>query len=560
MSEPRLTALILSSFNVAGFCARARNDADAPLLEVQSAPVARLYTTPPQAAEADVVLVWTLPDMVLPAFKQFLDTRSVAIDTILAEVDGFCHSVERLAQQFKQVFLPTWMAPDILHEPRLLDMNPTAGVAYALMRMNLRLAEQFAGSTRVLVLNSAPWTEAAGKHAFSSKLWHLAKVPFGNDVFKAALRDLKSALAVIQGRSRKVIILDLDDTLWGGTLGEVGSKDLNLGGHDAVGEAHAEFQRQLLRLSRRGILLAIASKNEVSAALEAIAKHPEMVLRLNDFAAYRINWEDKAKNVADILGELNLPASAAVFIDNNPAERERIRMTLPQVLTPDWPADPMLYSDTLLNLRCFETIGVTADDLQRTGLYQLAKETARSRDSFGSVDEWIASLDQQVTVEAPGGENQPRVLQLINKTNQMNLATRRLTEAELSRWLAEPNHQMWALRVTDKFGSTGLVGVVSIAWRAGEAEVVDFLLSCRVIGRKVEEVMVHLAARDAKSRGAVTLRARLVRTDRNEPCRQFWKQYPGIHYEEQTGVFTLDLGRAPAPMGNMKVTFPPHDH
>ena len=155
--------------------------------------------------------------------------------------------------------------------------------------------------------------------------------------------DLKAGLNGLDGRGRKLIVVDLDDTLWGGIVGEVGWEQLKLGGHDHVGEAFADFQRALKGLNRRGILLAIASKNEERVALEGIAQHPEMVLSLDDFAGWRIDWEDKAQNIADMVAELNLGLQSVVFIDDNPAERSRVREALPEVFVPEWPADPALY-------------------------------------------------------------------------------------------------------------------------------------------------------------------------------------------------------------------------
>jgi FkbH-like protein len=555
MSVSRPATLVVSTFNVTGFCALGRNDDAPPGLEFESAPLARLYT-PATGSQADYALVWTQPETALPAFHRFLETRRADPEALRLEVDAFADALVRFAEPFKLVFVPVWVAPPWLRDPRLLEMNPTAGLGYWLARLNLQLADRLAGQPRLLCLNTANWMEAAGKHAFSAKLWHLAKIPFGNEVFKSALHEVKSAVGALQGRMRKLIVLDLDETLWGGILGEVGYRNLNLGGHDAKGEALVEFQRQLKRLAGRGILLAIASKNDDALALEAMTQHPEMVLRPGDFAARRINWDDKAANIAAMLQELNLPASAAVFIDDHPAERDRVRAALPDVLTPDWPVDPLLYAEALAGLGCFETLGVTADDQRRTELYQQAREAGETRAAFGSLDDWIASLQQKVTVESASGANQPRALQLLNKTNQMNLATRRLSEAEFSQWLADKDHTVWTFRVADKFGDAGLTGLVGVAWQGTTAEITDFLLSCRVMGRKVEEAMLAVVAQAALARGAHQLRARLNDTGRNAPCRQFWESRPETTRDE-TGVYLTPAGAVAAPVRGIEVFITP---
>ena len=206
------------------------------------------------------------------------------------------------------------------------------------MQINLRLLESLAGAPAIHPLWAEKWIQLAGPTAFNHRLWYLGKIPFSNEVFKVAARDLKAALRGLNGQAKKVVILDLDDTLWGGIVGDAGWEGLILGGHDPAGEALVDFQRELKALTRRGILLAIVSKNEESIAMEAIAKHPEMVLKLSDFAGWRINWKDKAENIIDLMAELNLGLDSAVFIDDNPVESARVREALPKVCVPEWPS------------------------------------------------------------------------------------------------------------------------------------------------------------------------------------------------------------------------------
>jgi len=184
----------------------------------------------------------------------------------------------------------------------------------------------------------------------------MGKLAFGNEVFKEAVKHVKSSLRGIRGKARKIVILDLDDTLWGGIVGDLGWRDLNLGGHDPVGEAFVDFQKTLKSLLNRGIILGIVSKNEESVALDALQNHPEMVLRPDDFAGWKINWSDKAMNIVELVAELNLGLDAVVFIDDNPVERACVKETLPDVLVPEWPEDRMLYKKALLDLDCFNSL------------------------------------------------------------------------------------------------------------------------------------------------------------------------------------------------------------
>ena len=228
-------------------------------------------------------------------------------------------------------------------------------------------------------------------------------------------------------------MLDLDNVLWGGVVGEVGWTGINLGGHDHVGEAFADFQRALKALAARGVQLALVSRNDEATALEAIDRHPEMQLRREDFAGWRINWEDKAQNIAGLLAELNLGDESAVFIDDSAIERERVRTAIPEVLVPEWPDDPARFREALGSLRCFDSPFLTEEDRRRTAM-SAAERSRRCRVStaVASVEDWLQSLDISVTVEMLSDGNLDRAVQLFNKTNQMNLATRRLSKPELA--------------------------------------------------------------------------------------------------------------------------------
>ncbi len=224
------------------------------------------------------------------------------------------------------------------------------------MEANLRLLHNLDTVPNVVALNASRWIELVGESAFNERLWYMGKIPFANGVFKAAAREVKAALRGIRGAARKLIVLDLDDTMWGGIVGEVGWQNIILGGHDPMGEAFVDFQRALKSLNRRGVLLAIASKNEETVAWQAVNQHPEMILRPDDFAGWRINWNDKAQNIVEIATELNLGLDSVVFIDDSQVERDRVRQALPDVLVPEWPSDTRLYLRALCDLDLFSKV------------------------------------------------------------------------------------------------------------------------------------------------------------------------------------------------------------
>jgi FkbH-like protein len=447
---------------------------------------------------------------------------AVNANTVRSEVDEYCRKLLLVKNRARVMFVPTWVVPAFHAGHGMLDLAAEVGVSRILMQANMRLLENLDGHSNVFPLNAAKWVELAGEKAFNPRLWYLGKVPFGNELFKTAVSDLKAGLRGIQGRARKLVILDLDDTLWGGIVGEVGWQEIMLGGHDPAGEALVDFQRELKALTRRGIVLAIASKNEESIALEAIGKHSEMVLRKEDFAGWRINWKDKAQNIVELAAELNLGLDSAVFIDDNPAERARVREALPDVFVPEWPADKRLYPHTLRSLNCFDKPAISAEDRQRQQMYTTERRRKELKGQVGSVEEWLRTLDLVVKVEPLGTSNLGRSAQLLNKTNQMNLSTRRMTEQEYLAWAGAKNHRVWSFYVSDRFGDSGLTGILGVEAADGWVTILDFVLSCRVMGRKVEEAMLHVAVDWARSARIKEVRADYYPNAKNKPCLDFF--------------------------------------
>ncbi len=397
------------------------------------------------------------------------------------------------------------------------------GITRALWAINLRLAERLAKTKNVYVLNADRWSDAAVRAPNREKAWYLGKMAIPRAAMAEAAADIKAAISGLSGGARKLLILDLDDTMWGGIVGDVGWEGLRLGGHDGIGEAFVDFQRAVKSLKRRGIVLGIVSKNEESVALEAIRRHPEMVLREEDFVGWKINWTDKAKNIVDLTTELNLGLQSVVFIDDNPVERARVREALPEVLVPDWPEDKFLYASAFHRLRCFDAPQASKEDVERTEMYTQERKREELQRQVGSIGEWLKNLQIKVRAEPLGSANLARSAQLLNKTNQMNLSTRRLTEAELSAWANQPGRAFYAVTVSDRLGDAGLTGLVSFEREGDALRIVDYVLSCRVMGRKVEETMVHLAVTLATEQGCASVVAEHLPTAKNKPCLSFWQ-------------------------------------
>ena len=295
-------------------------------------------------------------------------------------------------------------------------------------------------------------------------------------------------------------------------------------------------------LNRKGILLGIVSKNDETTALDAIRRHPEMVLKIEDFSGWRINWLDKAKNVVDLADELNLGLQSIVFIDDNPAERARVAEALPEVLVPDWPRDKMLYTQALLELRCFDTVSVSTEDRSRAEMYRIEQRREQEKKTVGSIEEWLAGLNMQVNIERLNSGNVKRTAQLFNKTNQMNLSTRRLSQDELWKWAHDENHRLWTFRVSDRFGDSGLTGIISMSVKNGCGTIEDFILSCRVMGRRIEEVLLSTVVEEARSLGLDRVTLKYLPTKKNKPCLDFLEQSP-LLFSDVDEVFYWDCGQ-----------------
>ena len=580
MDINRPCGVIISDFTADALAGLLRNDGQFPPVSATIAPfgqVTQLLLDPSAGCwqpRPDFAVVWTRPQGIVSSFSSLLDGEAVALEQLLAQVDAFADLLLDAARRVEYLFVPTWTLPASERGLGLIDLRRSPGsigVARALLEMNLRLAQrldpreatqvqaQEAASPErqadnVFLLDASRWTGSAGRYAAPTKLWLMGKVAFGHEVLKEASADIKAGLCGVAGRSRKLVIVDLDDTLWGGIVGEVGWENVVCGGHDAVGEALVEFQRGLKALARNGVLLGIVSKNDEATGLAVLRNHPEMVLRPDDFAGWRINWEDKAANIEALVTELNLGLDATVFIDDNPTERDRVRQALPQVAVPEWPTDKMAYPDALRALRCFDKPAITAEDGSRQQMYLEERRRGEALQSTlassATLDEWLSTLALTVTARVLDSGDLKRAAQLLNKTNQMNLASRRMSEADFLHWSRQPGRRVLVFYVSDRFGDAGLTGIASVEVDeassealARGAELADFLLSCRVMGRGVEEAMLSAAVEVARSAGVANLTARVAPTERNNPCLRFYRERSGFVAGDVEGTFVWHTGR-----------------
>jgi FkbH-like protein len=396
---------------------------------------------------------------------------------------------------------------------RMVPAAPSRMIA----RLNDLLART-AAQENVMLLDVAQASARDGLDAwFDVARWLQGKMEIAPQAATRYGELLARLIGAQRGKSRKCLVLDLDDTLWGGVLGDVGTAGIILGEGSAQGEAHLALQRYAKLLKERGVILAVCTKNEHALAETAFREHPEMVLRRSDIAAFVANWNDKVENLKEIAERLNIGLDSLVFVDDNPVERARVREGLPMVAVPELPDDPALYVRFIADAGYFEAVSFTAEDLRRGEQYATNSAREALRGVSQSVDDFLRGLEMSVTYGPIEPVDLARATQLINKTNQFNTTTRRYSSDEVARFAAAPENLTLQFRLVDRFGDNGLVSVM-ILRPAGDPGVLDldnWVMSCRVFGRQLEKEAMSIAVDAARGRGIRILRAEYIPTERN---------------------------------------------
>ena len=375
-------------------------------------------------------------------------------------------------------------------------------IANRLQQLNIDLRAASA-KQGIALLDAAQLATTYGVDALHDPaLWHLAKQeihPLAAPVFGD---HIARVVAALRGRSAKCLVLDLDNTLWGGVIGDDGIEGIQLGKGHAAGEAFLEFQQYCLSLKARGIALAVCSKNDEANARAPFRSHFAMLLREEDIACFVANWQDKATNLRSIARTLNLGLDALVFADDNPAERALVRQELPEVAVIELPEDPAGYIRAVARSGVFEAVQCTGDDKQRAEQYRANAEREALRETATDLHSYLAGLEMQAQVAPFTEASLPRITQLINKTNQFNLTTPRVSESQVQGWMSDPCMRTWQVRLTDRFGDNGTVALMCARVCGEECDLTMLLMSCRVLGRKLEDELFNCLGAAARAAGA----------------------------------------------------------
>jgi FkbH-like protein len=501
------------------------------------------------------------PNAVLFAFDAY--HLSQGLHAALTEADSdaalaeTCATIERCWTLARDAFACPILQQTALDVfPALLGNNEhrlPGSRARFIARLNekLRPMADAAGVDLVALDDSARRDGLAAWH--DPALWHRSKQEVSPAASPSYGELVGRLIGARQGRSYKCLVLDLDNTLWGGVIGDDGLDGIVLGQGSALGEGFSAVQDYAKDLARRGIILAVSSKNDEANALEPFEKHPEMVLRRGDIACFRANWDDKAANIRAVAAELNIGLDSLVFLDDNPFERNLVREQLPMVAVPEVPDDdPALVPGVLADAGYFESLAITPEDRERTAQYQENRARDQLKATATDLDGYLRALDMKMVWNRFDSVGQQRVVQLINKTNQFNLTTRRHDDAAISAIMADPKSFGLQIRLLDRFGDNGIIAIVIGRMLDDEAVTIDtWLMSCRVLGRQVEPTTLNLVAAQARALGAKKLIGTYIPTKKNGMVRDHYVKlgFSVISRTEDGGnTAILDLGTyTPAP-------------
>jgi FkbH-like protein len=496
------------------------------------------------------------PDIVILAVQ----TRDIApevwdafADLTPQQVDAAVERISSEVSQWIRAFRQRSNASLILHNfakpfpsQGVLDAQTGDGQTAAIERINAAVGDLCKNHRGTYVLDYDGLVARHGATRWHDETkWLTMRMPFAPDSFLPLVNEWLKFVHPLTGITCKALAVDLDNTLWGGVIGEDGLNGIKLG-TEYPGAFYTALQRAILDLYRRGVLLAVCSKNNPDEALAVLDRHPDMLLRREHFSCLKINWQDKAQNIREIASELNIGTEAIAFLDDNPVEREWVRSELPEVRVVPLPDNARGYATALRDCAVFERLTLSQEDREKTKLYQEQQQRADLVHSVESLEDFYRSLNQDVIIAPLTPDTTPRIAQLTQKTNQYNVTTRRYTEQQIEDLSSRPEWNVYSVRVRDRFGDNGIVGAVITRDHDEFCEIDTFLLSCRVIGRTVETAMLGFITGACKAAGFRYLQGWFYPTKKNTPVRELYESHQFSKVEESDGASLWRLNLADA--------------
>lgn len=425
-----------------------------------------------------------------------------------------------------------------------MERSVPGTLAWLIDQYNREIRLRITRSTDLL-LDAAALAESVGlAHWHDPTQWVLGKFQFAHDAVPLYADWVGRVIGAARGKSRKCLVLDLDNTLWGGTIGDDGLEGIDLGNDTPAGEAHLCIQQTAIALRDRGIILAISSKNDDDVARTPFRHHPEMILKEAHISAFQANWENKAANLAAIARKLNIGIDTLVLLDDSPFERAQVRDAIPTIAVPELPSDPALFSEFLLAAGYFESVNLTTEDLHRAKQYQENAARAELLGASTDLNAYLRSLEMQAIFGPFDGIGRARITQLINKTNQFNLTTRRYAESQVIGFETSSSAFTLQVKLMDRFGDYGMIAVL-ICLREGDDWVIDtWLMSCRVLHRGVEQAILNHLASCARTAGIRRLIGQFHKTERNSIVRDHYARlgFTPHQVSDTDSCWHLDVG------------------
>ena len=462
------------------------------------------------------------------------DDRSKIIATKISEIENICNTFAKNSDS--KLVVTSLQIPN--YSPYGIDDGHVAtSLRQVISEINTELF-LWNQQHKLLTYDFNQFVRKFGENnIFNYKQFFSGDIKISIEYIPKFVNELMGYVYTISGVAKKCIVLDLDNTLWGGVIGEDGFDNIKLG-DNPIGRSFVEFQKRLLALNKRGIILAINSKNNFDDAIEVIQKHPNMILKEENFASVKINWDDKVVNLQKISEELNIGLDSMVFFDDDPINQEYVRKSLPGVLVVDLPKDSSQYSQIMTEMKEFDVLEITEEDTKRSDMYLGQKKRKELENKIGDFNEFLKQMNIEVEVKKADSFSIPRISQLTLKTNQFNLTTKRYQEEDVSKFSSSDDKIVECIQVSDKFGDNGITGTYIIEKKNNEEWIIDtFLLSCRIIGRGIEEIMINQIIENAKSSGVKRIKGKFIPTAKNKPAENFYEK---LGFKKENGFWVFN--------------------
>ncbi|MFZ4712619.1 MAG: HAD-IIIC family phosphatase [Bacteriovoracaceae bacterium] len=474
----------------------------------------------------DYILIMQWLEILSPLLSQSfltLSTEQVAAETkrIVELTDLFFKSIRSktgAAILINNFPLPTFPTLGIL------DAQTEHYQTYTLIKLNMELmkiSQKYPGIYWVDFMGV--FARYGSANNIDPKHWHMSKAPLGRGIINEIGLEYGKFFKSFLGKTKKCLVLDCDNTLWGGVVGEDGLGGIKLGS-TYPGQIFKDFQQEILNLYHRGVILALCSKNNEPDIFEVLENHPEMILKKHHFAAHQINWDDKATNLERIAKDLNIGIDSLVFVDDNPFECNWVKEKLPEVKVIELGKDLLTIKRKLESAGLFDSLVFSAEDKKRNELYNLDKERKSMLNSSGSMEDYLKSLELEATFGKVTALELPRAAQLTQKTNQFNLTTKRYTEAEVNQFIQDEDKEVYFINLRDKISDLGIIGVAMVQFKQKLAHIDTFLLSCRALGRGTEDTLLKLILNRAKLRGCEKIQGSYIESAKNAQVKDFYQK------------------------------------